>query len=479
MTRPGRLVTLILAAVTAAALADQQPDRSTPPAPGPPPALRLPPIHKGSLPNGLRIWMVEHHEVPLAQANLVIGVGSAADPAGAFGVAAFTAAMLDEGAGIRSAPELAQAIESLGAELTTASSFDASGVRLSVPVKHFETALTLMADVALRPMFPQSELERLRKERLTSFVQARDDPESIIELSFPRMVFGRTHRYGTPAVGIEGTVAAMTRDQLVTFYRTYYRPENAIVIVVGDITPVSAVPALQKVFGDWKPDGAAASAPAVVAAPQLTKRRVFLIDQPGAAQSQIRIGWVGAPRSTADYATLEVLNTILGGSFTSRLNANLREKHGYSYGAFSTFDMRRAPGPFYATAGVQTDKTADALREFFNELQGILPKVSADELEKAKNYVALGFPSEFETTGDLARQLEELVIYDLPDDTFTTFVDRVRRVTADEVRRAAARYVQPDRMAVVVVGDRKVIERPIRALSLGPVTIVPLDEVFR
>jgi predicted Zn-dependent peptidase len=479
MTRLRRLVMVMLAAAAAAALADQQPDLSTPPEPGPPPALRLPPIHKHSLTNGLRVWMVVHDEVPLAQTNLVIEVGSDADPAGEAGVAAFTAAMLDKGAGTRSAPELAEAIESLGAELSTASSFDAAGVRLSVPVKHFEEALTVMADVALRPTFPQAELERLRQERLTSFVQIRDDPEAIIEVAFPRMVFGPKHRYGTPAIGTEGTVASTTRDQLMTFYRTYVRPENATIIVVGDIMPASALPALQKAFGHWTPDGAARSAPAVVAAPQLTRRQVFLIDKPGAAQSEIRIGWVGVRRSTADYATVRVLNTILGDSFTSRLNANLREEHGYSYGAFSAFDMRRAPGPFYATARVQTDKTADALREFFNELQGIRRKVSAEELEKAKNYVALGFPSEFETIGDLAGQLEDLAIFELPDDTFTTFVDRVRQVTADDVQKAATRYIQPDKMAVVVVGDRNVIERPIRTLNLGPLTLVSLDEIFR
>ncbi len=217
----------------------------------------------------------------------------------------------------------------------------------------------------------------------------------------------------------------------------------------------------------------------VPTAPQLTTRHIYLVDKPEAAQSQIRIGWVGVPRSTADYATLEVLNTLLGGSFTSRLNQNLREKNGYAYGASSAFDMRQSAGPFFAAAGVQTDKTGDALKEFFVELNGILTPIPADELAKAKNYVALGFPGEFETTGDLARKLEELVVYNLPDDTFSKFVSNVGAVTAADVQRAAARYVQPDKMAVVVVGDRKVIEGPIRALNLGPITMVPIDDLFR
>ncbi len=479
LRRAAAALALVALAPGVVAPSAQQPDRSKPPAPGPPPPLRLPAIDRQTLPNGLRVWMVEHHEVPLVQANLIIKAGSAADPAGRFGAAAFAAAMLNEGAGTRSAPELAEAIESLGAQLTTVSSFDASAIRLSVPLKSLEGALALMADVALRPTFPPNELERLRKERLTGLLHARDDPASIVQLAFPRIVFGTTHRYGTSATGTESTLAAMTRDDLVNFYRVHYRPDNATLIVVGDITPASALPTLQEAFGDWKPSTPAAPTPTVSAATQLTKRQVYLIDKPGAAQSQIRIGWVGVARSTTDYAALRVLNTILGGSFTSRLNTNLREKHGYSYGAASTFDMRRAPGLFYATAGVQTDKTAEALREFFKELEGILRRVPPDELEKAKSYVALGFPVDFETTGDLAQKLEELVVYDLANDTFSTFVDRVRHVTAEDVQKAAARYIQPEKLAVIVVGDRKAIEQPVRSLNLGPISLISLDEVLK
>ena len=214
-------------------------------------------------------------------------------------------------------------------------------------------------------------------------------------------------------------------------------------------------------------------------APQLTKRQVFMVDKPGAAQSQIRIGWVGVPRTTPDYVAIEVLNTVLGGSFTSRLNQNLREKHGYSYGANSIFDMRGSAGPFLAAAGVQTDKTADALKEFFVELDGILAQIPPAELEKAKNYVALGFPGEFETTGDLARNLEDLIVYNLPEDTYASFVGAVSRVTAADLQRAAARYIQPDKMAVVVVGDRGAIEGGIRGLNLGPIQVMPVDDFFK
>ena len=474
-----KTVILLWALAASVTLTAQQPGRKQPPPIGPAPALKLPAIQKHQLSNGLAVWIVEHHEVPLAQVNLIVRSGSAADPIGKYGVGSLTAAMLDEGAGTRSSLDLADAIEFLGANLSTASSFDSSAVRMSVPVAKLAEALPLMADVALRPSFPAAELDRLRKERLTGLLQARDNVGALIQLAFPRIVFGPTHRYGTSANGLPATIETLTIDDLTTFYRSHFRPDNATLLVVGDLTPASALPMLEKAFGGWKSGGMAALVADVPNAPQLAKRQVYLVDKPEAAQSQIRIGWVGVARSTPDYAVLEVLNTVLGGSFTSRLNQNLREKNGYAYGASSGFDMRISAGPFVAAAGVQTDKTADAVREFFNELNGILTPVPADELAKARNYVALGFPGEFETTGDMARKLEELVIYNLPEATFSNFVPSVTAVTAADLQRAAARFIQPERMAVVVVGDRKLIEGPIRALNLGPLTIVPIDDLFR
>ncbi len=474
-----KALTLLVTLVASVSLVAQQPDRTQPPPLGPAPSLKLPAIQKHQLSNGLAVWIVEHHEVPLAQINLIVRSGSAADPIGKYGVGSLTAAMLDEGAGTRSSLELADAVEFLGANLSTSSSFDASSIRMSVPVSKLAEALPLMSDVALRPSFPATELDRLRKERLTSLLQARDNAGALVQLAFPRIVFGPTHRYGTSANGRPATIEALTVDDLKTFYRSHFRPDNATLLVVGDLTLSTALPMLEQAFGGWKADGMVSLVAAVPNAPQLTTRQIYLVDKPEAAQSQIRIGWVGVSRATPDYAVLEVLNTILGGSFTSRLNQNLREKNGYAYGASSGFDLRLSAGPFVAAAGVQTDKTADALREFFNELSGILTPVPAAELAKAKNYVALGFPGEFETTGDMARKLEELVSYNLPETTFSNFVPSVSAVTAADVQRAAARFIQPERMAVVVVGDLKLIEGPIRALNLGPITHVPVDNLFR
>jgi len=474
------LTICLLGAVAAATLSAQQaPDRSKPPALGPAPVLKLPAIQKLKLSNGLAVWIVEHHEVPLAQINLIVRSGSAADPIGKYGVGSLTAAMLDEGAGTRSSLQLADDLEFLAANLSTTSSFDYSAVRMSVPVSKLSDALPLMADVALRPTFPANELDRLRKERLTALLQARDNPAQLIQLAFPRIVFGETHRYGTSANGLPPAIEAFTVADLQAFYRAHYRPDNSTLVVVGDVTAASIMPLLEKSFGGWKFDGIAPLVAAVPMAPQLKSRQIYIVDKPDAPQSQIRIGWVGVARSTPDYAALEVLNTILGGAFTSRLNQNLREQHGYTYGASSAFDMRQSAGPFLAAAGVQTDKTGPALQEFFNELNGIVKPIADAELQKSKNYVALGFPGEFETTGDLARKLEELVVYNLPETTYSDFVAAVNKVTAADLQRLAAKYIQPDKMAVVVVGDRKQIEAAIRALNLGPVNIVSVDDLFR
>jgi predicted Zn-dependent peptidase len=425
------------------------------------------------------LWLIEQHRVPLAQVNVILRGGSSLDRTGRYGIASLVAAMLDEGAGMRSALELADAVEFLGAELATSSSFDYSAVRLSTPVKNLAPALALLADTVLRPTFPAGELERLKKERLAALVQAQDNPAAIIGYAFPRVVYGATYRYGTPAAGLAPAIDAITAEDVRAFYKEHYVSGNATIVVTGDVTLAAAKAELDKAFAGWPSSGDRAATAPLPVAPQLTKREIVLVDKPGAAQSQIRIGWVGVPRSTPDYATLEVLNTILGGSFGSRLNQNLRERNGFTYGAGSVFDMRASAGPFFASAGVQTDKTAAALREFFVELEGIAKPIPAEEIESARNYVALGFPAEFETTRNLAQKLEELIAYNLPENAYHSFVGAVEKVTAADVQKAATRYIEPGRMAVVIVGDRKAIEPGITALNLGPLRVVPLEEFFK
>ena len=381
-----RLITVVVMLAASTLSAQQAPDRTHPPAPGPPPALTLPQIQKRQLSNGLPVWIVEQHKVPVAQVNLVVLSGTASDPAGKFGIASLTAAMLEQGAGSRSALELADAIDYLGADISAGAATDSIAVRLHVPVARLADAVPLMADVALRPTFPKDELERQRQQRLTSIIQARDDPSTIATIGFSRVLYGRGHRYGTPGSGTAETLKAFTVDDLRAFYAAAFRPTNATLVAVGDVTADKLVPQLESSFGGWKaPATATGTTEKLPPVEQPPTREVMLIDKPGSPQTQIRIGWIGVARSTSDYFPILVMNTILGGSFSSRLNMNLREKHGYTYGASSSFDMRASAGPFSAGAGVQTDKTGEALKEFFNELDAILKPVPADELARAKN----------------------------------------------------------------------------------------------
>ena len=474
-------MTRLAAILTSAALAlsaQQAPDRSKAPAVGPAPALHLPPIEKRTLSNGLAVWIMAEHKVPTVHLELVVRTGAASDPNGRYGLASLTADMLDEGAGTRDALQIADAVDFLGADLSATAGIDASSVDLHVPVARLNDALPIMADVVARPTFPDAELKRLREERLASLLEAQDDPEQLVQFAFPRVVFGAQHRYGSPQIGTATSINAITAADLKAFHAAHYVPSNALLIVVGDVSAQSILPVLERGLGRWT--GAAATGTArVPLPPQLSARRVYLVDKPGAAQSQIRIGWVGVPRSTPDYYAIRLLSGVLGESFTSRLNHNLREVHGYAYGAGSRFDMRATSGLFYANAGVQTDKTAEALKEFFHELMNIHEPIPADELTKTKNFSARLIPRYFETERSAASALAQIYVYGLPADYYQTFGSRIAAVTAEDVRRAADTYIQPDKFAIVIVGDRKAIEAGVRSLNLGPVTVIEAADIFK
>jgi zinc protease len=476
--RQSACVGLVVAAGLIGIGAQQSPDRSKPPASGPAPTLKIPAIQKRALSNGLPVWIVGMHEVPVIDVTLIVKSGTTADPVGRYGLANLTAAMLDEGAGSRSALDLADAVEFLGASLSTASSFDFSSVHLHSLVSKFDAALPLFADVALRPTFPPAELERLRKERLTTLLQTRDDPASLASMAFSRLLFGPSHRFGTPTMGNEASNRAFSAADVRGFYDSHYQPQNATLLVVGDVTPAAALPKLERAFGGWK-NGAPIVKPAVAAAAQPAARQLYLIDKPGAAQSQIRMGLVGVARSTPDYFIIDVMNTMLGGSFSSRLQQNLREEHGYTYGASSSFSMRAIPGPFVAGAGVQSDKTVESLREFFKEIDGMKAPVPAAELNRVRNLQALGFPANFETTSNMAERLTELVVYGLPETFLAEYVPKIQAVAAADLQRAAGQYLPSEKFAVVVVGDLAKIEQPIRSANFGPVRVVTIDEILR
>ena len=450
------LIACALVAALSASSAGQAPDRIKPPASGPAPALKLPAIQKRQLSNGMPVWLVELHEVPVVQVNLLVAGGSADDPARKFGVASLMAAMLAEGAGTRTSLDIADAIDFLGADLSASAAVNSMGVRLHVPVARLADALPIMADVALRPTFPASELERLRQQRLTCLLQARDDAATTAALAFAKRALRCDHRFGTATMGTPKPSRGSPPGSAVVL-RLHGSPGKGHAHRRGRRHDGQGVALARIELRNWKAAGPAPSRPPLSRTGQPVTRVVYLVDKPNAPQSQIRIGWSASRATHPTTFRSSVMNTILGGSFSSRLNLNLREKHGYTYGASSSFDMRLRPARSTPAAGVQTDKTSESLTEFFNELNGILKPVPADELTRAKNYVALRFPASFESTGDISRRLEDMILFQLPDDYLLAIrSEHSRQSRQPTSQRVAQNYIVPDKLAVVVVGDKKV-----------------------
>lgn len=453
----------------------QKVDRTKPPELGPPPSLTLPAIQHLKLSNGLPVVLMEKHQVPLVQVNLLVKAGTAMEPAAQRGLASMTSAMMQEGAGSRDALAFADAVDFLGANVSVTAGMHTTTVSLFTPLSKLDSALALFADAALRPRFPAEELERNRTERLTALLQWHDEPRTIGATLFSKVLFGMNHPYGPPTMGDESTIRGFTADDLKTFHGTYFHPNNATLIVVGDVNAAMLLPKLEALFGTWK--AGTLLNPVWPAATQVESRTIYLVDKPGAAQSIIRIGRLGVARTTEDFYPIVVMNTILGGSFTSRLNNNLREEHGYAYGAGSRFNFLPLPGSFLASSDVQTDVTDKALTEFMKELTNI-PNVKDDELTRAKNYVALSYPSDFQSVGAIAGRLADLVIYNLPHDYFNNYTKNILAVTKDDVVRVAKKYIDPEKIAIVVVGDTKKIEKGIADLKLGPIEHLTIEDVL-
>ncbi len=470
--RLSRIVGLsVLSFLTAQSVAAAQGtfDRSKPPELGPPPRVSLPPIITRQLPNGLKLLIVEQHELPLADFVLLVGSGSTADPASKPGIANLTSAMLREGTTTRKSLEIADQIAFLGISLSPTSSWESSTLSLHTPTAQLDSALALFVDVALHPSFPANEFERIRKNRLTELLQLRDQGPAIANIAFPAIVYGSAHPYGAPSIGTEASVKSLSPADLESYYRTNFKPNNATLIIVGDVNPIQIEQKIASIFGNWQ----RGDVPPLNYGepPKSGATTIYLIDKPGAAQSSFRIGAVGVPRSTKDYFALTVMNTILGGSFTSRLNQNLRENRGYTYGAGSRFDMRRSAGPFLASAEIVTAKSDSALIEFMKELNGIRQAVPASELSRAKRYLQLQLPGNFETTQQIAAALVPVAQYGLPLDFFNNYVQNIEGVTQTDVARVAQQYINPGSLAVVIVGDRKTIEQGLRSVNIGPISI--------
>ncbi len=446
-----------------------RPASLVPPKLASPKALVLPAMSERVLPNGLKLVVVEQHELPIVDVALVVRSGAEADPSDKKGLATLTASLLDQGAGGRDALAIADQIGFLAIRLNSSSSFDRSTVSVHSTRAALDSALALMADVVLRPAFAQADFDRLRSTRLTALLQEADRGPALADRAFASIVFGENHPYGNSPSGTREAVESITRADVQNFWRTWYRPNNATVVMVGDLTLAQAEAYAAKAFGGWeRADVPIAVVPSPPAARAAT---IYIVDKPKAAQSSFRIGSVGVARSTKDYYPLMVMNTTLGGSFTSRLNQNLRERKGYTYGARSSFTMRREAGPFTASAEIATANTDSALFEFMKELNNIRTNVPAEELAKTKRYLQLGYAEGFESTSDIAAQVSSLVPYGLPLSTLNAFNAGIGGVTAADVRRVASKYLDPSKLAIVVAGDRATIEPALKATKIAPVEI--------
>ena len=474
MGRAGAVVGLasLMALHTAGAQgAAPRPASTTPPVLGAPKALTLPTMVERTLPNGLKLVIVQHRELPIVDAVLVVRTGAEADGAAKAGLATLTANMLDEGAGSRDALGLAEEIGYLAISLGTGAAFESSSISLHSTRATLDSAMQLMADVALRPTFPEKEFARLKSERLTTLLQEQDRGPALASRAFASLVFGEMHPYGRSGNGTKETAESITLDDVKQFWRSWYRPNNATLVMVGDLTVAQAEAIATRAFGAWE-RGTLPPAP-VYASNRMAPRptTIFIVDKPKAAQSSFRIGGIGVARSTPDYYPLMVLNTALGGSFTSRLNNTLREKKAFTYGAGSSFAMRREAGPFTASSEVVSAKTDSALIEFMNELKGVRNALPAAELAKTKRYLQLGYAEGFESTRDIASQVSALIPYNLPLTTLNPFNAGIGRVTAADVQRVATRYIDPTRLTIVIAGDRASIEPALKATNIAPVEI--------
>jgi len=449
-------------------------DRSAPPKLPAISKMNLAPIQKFQLSNGVKVVLMEKHEVPLMQMNILVKTGSVNDPQNKVGLASLTLDMMDEGAAGKSSLELSDAIDFLGARISTGAGLNYSQASLHSPLSKFDDALKIMADIVLRPDFPGKELDRKKKDRLTSLMQMHDQPTAIASVAFSQIVFGKDHPYGRMAT--EEAIKSFTTDDLKNFYKKYFTANNAVIIVVGDMKKDELKAKLEKAFGKWQKGDV--KEVKIAEAPQVSKRVVYLIDKPGAAQSVISIGRIGAARSTEDYFPITIMNTILGGSFSSRLNQNLREKNGYTYGARSGFSFRETAGPFTASSSVQTEVTDKALTEFFNELNGISQPIPEEDITRGKNYVALGYPANFQSVQEIAGELSEMVQFNLPESYFNDYVSNMLSVNGEAVQKAAKKYIVTDKIAVVVVGDKAKIEEGIKKLNLGEIVNLNIDDVL-
>ena len=430
-------------------------------------ATPLPAAKRFQLPNGLAVYLVESHSLPVVTAQFAVRAGSSSDPPGAPGLAGYMLAMLDEGAGKRDALGIARDLEALGTGVGSDMGRDGCSLSMRMLKRNAAPALGILADIARVPTFPDAEVERVRTQRLTSLLQDRDDPNRAAYKIMWRDLYGPDHPYGHMVIGTEPGLKQATRAELESLHQSVFRPDNAALVLAGDLTESEARTLATAAFGDWKPAGAAAAPRQAPMAP--ARERVLIADKPGTPQTTLLVAQIGVARSDPDFETLDAMNQVLGGLFSSRINMNLREAHGYTYGAFSAIQENREPAPYTIAADVRTDVTGASVKEIMKEADGMVNgPVTADELSRAKESIARTLPAYFQSSASTANTVGQLFLLDLPPDYYEGLPKRLEAITADQVAAAAKRHLKPGEMKIIAVGDRAKIEPQLAALKLGP-----------
>ncbi len=443
--------------------------RDKPPQAGPLSTKTLPIAQSFTLPNGLTVILAEQHKLPVVSARFVVLTGSDANPVNRPGLASFTADMLPEGTNRRSAPQIADDAAQLGTSVSTNSRPDYSAVGINTLTWNVGPALDLLSDVTLNPKFDPTEIERIRKQRQTEVLQLNDEPFQLAIGVMLRAIYGADSPYGYRELGTAESNKIISRDEMLKFWQTGYAPGNSALVLSGDLTYQEAHTLAEHYFGQWQGAGGRHQPPTV---DMKTSRAIYIVDKPGSPQTFVLTGGLGVPRSSPDYVPIEVMNNALGGLFSSRINMNLREEHGYTYGGFSQFVFRRGPGFFVAGGGIRTDVTASAVSEIFKELSRIrTAPLSAEELKFAKDSFALSLAGRFETSQETASTFGELFTYDLPLTYYANLPAQITTVTSEDVQRVATQYVHPDTAVVIAAGDRAKIEPGLKKLDIGPVEV--------
>lgn len=448
-------------------------DRSRLPVPGKTPPFHFPAVERSTLPTGLRVWSVRHVAIPVATVMLLVRRGAATDPPGKEGLSAITTDMLDEGTGNLSAIEIHESLARVGAQLDSDIGPDATLLTVTVLSRFLRPALGLLADIVVRPSMREEDFERVRQLRLHRLVQLRDMPGAVADRAFMKLLYG-SHPYGHTPLGIEASLSSLSVDDVRAFHAANVRPGDATLVVAGDCTHEEVEVLAADLFAGWM---GSPTTPEPEPAPLQQTPRLNIIPRPGAPQSELRIGHVAVARNTPDYHALVAANMVLGGQFVSRINLNLREHKGFTYGARTSFDFRRLPGPFSLQVSVQTGATADAIHESIEEIAGIrgVRPVTADELATGVAALTSGYARNFETAEQLARAVTQLALYDLPERYFDEFVDRVEAVTAADVMRVAHTHLDPTRLTTLIVGDYAVVSRDLPKLNLGVPAVLAAD----